>query len=53
MGPNEISRRCFLEHEISMILVEAHEGVTGGHYVGKSQQTRYYVHDYGGIHYIR
>lgn len=35
MGPYEIYIRCVLEHERSMILAEAHEGVEGGHYVGK------------------
>jgi hypothetical protein len=31
-----ILRRCVLEHERPRILVEAHEGIFGGHYVGKS-----------------
>ena len=36
MGTNNILRRCVLEHERSIILVEAHEGIVGGHYAGKS-----------------
>jgi hypothetical protein len=28
-------RRCVLEHERPRILVEAHEGIAGGHYAGK------------------
>ena len=32
LGPDEILRRYVLEHERSMILREAHEGVVGGHY---------------------
>jgi hypothetical protein len=35
MGANNILRRCVLEHERPRILVEAHEGTTGGHYVEK------------------
>lgn len=35
MGSDEILRRYILEHERSMILVEAHECVVGGHYAGK------------------
>ena len=34
LGPNEILRICVLEHEISMILIEAYDCV-GGHYAGK------------------
>jgi hypothetical protein len=36
MGTNNILRRCVLEHERSRILVEYHEGIVGGHYVGKA-----------------
>jgi hypothetical protein len=36
MGPNEILRRCVMEAERPLILTEAHEGITGGHYVGKA-----------------
>jgi hypothetical protein len=35
MGPDEILRRCVMEVERPLILVEAHEGVVGGHYAGK------------------
>jgi len=28
MGPDEVSRRCVMEEEIPLILVEAHEGIT-------------------------
>ena len=36
LGPDEILRRYVLEHEQRRILEEAHVGVAGGHYVGKS-----------------
>jgi hypothetical protein len=36
LGAYGIMRRCVLEHERHMILSEAHEGFTGGHYVGKA-----------------
>ena len=36
MGLDEILLRYVLEHERQSILAEAHGGVTGGHYVGKS-----------------
>ena len=29
-----ILRRCVMEHEHSMVLEEAHEGIDGGNYVG-------------------
>jgi hypothetical protein len=35
LGTNGILQCRVLEHEISMILSEAHEGVEGGHYAGK------------------
>jgi hypothetical protein len=35
VGPNEKLRRCVMEVERPLILTEAHEGITGGHYVGK------------------
>jgi hypothetical protein len=35
MGPDEILRRCVMEVERPLILEEAHEGITGGHYAGK------------------
>jgi hypothetical protein len=36
MGPDEILRRCVMEEKIPLILVEASEGIAGGHYAGKS-----------------
>jgi hypothetical protein len=30
-----ILRRCVLEHEIPRVLAKSHEGIAGGHYVGK------------------
>jgi hypothetical protein len=33
---NNILRRCVLEHERPRILAEAHEGIAGGHYAGKT-----------------
>ena len=36
MGPDEILRRCVLEHENLLILDEAHFGAAGGHYAGKA-----------------
>jgi hypothetical protein len=36
MDTNNIFRRCVLEHERPRILVEAHEGITGGHYAGRA-----------------
>lgn len=36
MGVDEILRRYILEHEIHMILAEAHGGETVGHYVRKA-----------------
>jgi hypothetical protein len=35
MGAYNILRRCVLEHERPIILVESHEGIVGGHYVRK------------------
>jgi hypothetical protein len=36
MGPDEILRRCVMEAERPLILVESHEGIAGGHYAGKA-----------------
>ena len=36
MGPDEILRRCVLEHERPTILNEVHDGVTKGHNAIKS-----------------
>jgi transposase InsO family protein len=35
MGPDEILKRCFMEVERPLILIEAHEGIAGGHYIGR------------------
>jgi hypothetical protein len=35
MEPYEILRRCVMESERPLVIVEAHEGITVGHYVGK------------------
>jgi hypothetical protein len=35
MAIDSILRRYVLEHEIPRILVEAREGIAGGHYTGK------------------
>jgi hypothetical protein len=35
MGLDEVLRRCVMDIERPLILVEAHEGIIGGHYVGK------------------
>jgi len=36
MGENNILRRCQMEHERPIILVEPHEGIVGGHYSKKA-----------------
>jgi hypothetical protein len=35
MGPGDILRRCVMEEKRELILAEAHEGITGGHYARK------------------
>jgi hypothetical protein len=35
MGPNEILRRCVMEAEQPLILIESHEGIAEGDYAGK------------------
>jgi hypothetical protein len=35
MGPNDISRRWFMEAERPLIIAEPHEGIARGHYEGK------------------
>jgi hypothetical protein len=43
-----------LEHERPIILVEAHEGIAGGHYAGKdTMQKVLHVQDYGGQQSIK
>jgi hypothetical protein len=32
LGVDNILRRCFMEHELPIILAEAHEGIIGRHY---------------------
>jgi len=34
-GPDEILRRCVIKAECPLILTEAHEGIPGGHSVGR------------------
>jgi hypothetical protein len=51
MGPKEILRRCVMEAEIPLILAEAHEGIVGGHYVGKKQCRRFLELASGGLLY--
>jgi hypothetical protein len=36
LGADGILHRCALEHERDPILYEAHEGIAGGHNVGKA-----------------
>jgi hypothetical protein len=36
MGTDSILRRYVLEHERPRVLTEAHEGIAGGHYIGKA-----------------
>jgi hypothetical protein len=35
MGPDEILRRCVMEAERPLILIESHGGIVGGHYARK------------------
>jgi hypothetical protein len=35
MGRDEILRRCVMEAKMTLILVEAHKGIVGGHCAGK------------------
>jgi hypothetical protein len=45
MGADSTLRRCVMEHERPRILVEAQEGIAGGHYVGKGIMHRTMVVD--------
>jgi hypothetical protein len=36
MGEDRILRRYVLEHKIPRVLIEAHEGIVGVHYLGKA-----------------
>jgi hypothetical protein len=40
LGADGILRRCVLEHERPMILIEVHEGIVGGHYAGKENMQK-------------
>jgi hypothetical protein len=40
MGTYNILRICVLEHEMPRIVVEAHEGIVGGHYAGNSTEQK-------------
>jgi hypothetical protein len=35
LGADDILRRCVMEHERPINLLESHEGIVGGHYAGK------------------
>jgi hypothetical protein len=48
MGAINILRIYVLEHERPRILLEAHEGITGGHYAGKAIVQKVLRADYGG-----
>jgi hypothetical protein len=43
MGAYNIFQTCVLEHEIPRILAEAHEGIAGGHYVGKATMQKVFL----------
>jgi hypothetical protein len=51
MGPDGILRRCVMEAERTLILIEAHEGIAGGHYVGKQLRRIFLELAFGGIPY--
>jgi hypothetical protein len=36
LGADNILRRCVMEHEMFIILVESHEGIVGGNYAGNA-----------------
>ena len=36
LGEDNILRICVIKHERSIIIAEAHEGIVGGHYTGKT-----------------
>ena len=36
LGPDEVLRRYVLDYERPLILAEAHVGIAGGHYSGKT-----------------
>jgi hypothetical protein len=43
MGVDSILRRCVIEHGRPSILAEAHEGIPGGHYAGKSTTQKVFL----------
>jgi hypothetical protein len=43
LGAYGILRHCVLEHERSIILEEAHDGIVGGHYAGKINGIEYFM----------
>jgi hypothetical protein len=43
LGVDGILRRCILEHERPMILVEVHDGIVGGHYE-RNERTHKILH---------
>jgi hypothetical protein len=53
MGLDEILRRFVMEVERSLILVEAHEGIAGGHYARTEQHRRFLGLAFGGLLYIK
>ena len=53
MGPDEILRRCVLEHEKPLILAEAHSGAAGGHYAGKAMAQKILTAGLCGLRFIR
>jgi len=53
LAAEDILRRCVLENEIQMILSNVHEGVAGGHYVGKEKTKKILRTDYGGIPFTK
>ena len=53
LGPYEILHRCVLEHERSMVLVEANVDMARGHYVGGKITQKYYRASYGVLPFIQ
>jgi hypothetical protein len=52
MGPDEILRRCVTEAKRPLILAESHEGIAGGHSVGKATGQKVLRVAFGGLPYI-
>jgi len=53
LGENGILAWCVLENKSPMILTKSHEGIVGGHYVGKETRKKIFLQGFGGPHYIR